>query len=60
MNILLVTGCPVVGCKGQAAQELGRSRPDQREAAGQDTGLLPEPELLPPVHQDSEEARSED
>ena len=28
--LCLVTGCPVVGCESQAAQELGGSWPDQR------------------------------
>lgn len=49
-----------MGCEGEAAEELGGPRPDQREAAGQDPGLLPEPELLPAVHQDTQTACAKD
>ena len=56
----LLTGYPVVGREGQAVEELGGPWSDQCQVTGQNSGLLPEPKLLPAVHQNSEETGAKD
>ena len=54
-HVSMFAGRAAVGREGQAAEELGGPGPDQCQAARPHPGLLPEPELLPPVYQDTQE-----